>query len=112
MHEVGLMQDALGICFDAARRGNAKRISRIAMRIGELSGAEPEALRFAFEAMSQGTIAEHASIEFERTRVGRRCLGCGADFDGRSEADPCPQCGAKNSIRTGFEIQVASIDVD
>ena len=52
------MQTALDIASRHAAAAGASRIARLTMRVGRLSGASPDALRFAFEVLSAGTAAE------------------------------------------------------
>jgi hydrogenase nickel incorporation protein HypA/HybF len=65
MHESGLMQTALDFACDRAREAGATDIRRIVLRVGEASGVDPDALRFAFEAMVPGTFAGQATLEIE-----------------------------------------------
>jgi hydrogenase nickel incorporation protein HypA/HybF len=67
MHEAGLMQSALDLAADHARRAGAGNIRRVVLRVGALSGVEPDALRFAFEAMAPGTPAAGAVLELEES---------------------------------------------
>jgi hydrogenase nickel incorporation protein HypA/HybF len=69
MHEVGLMQSTLAFALKRAADEGAQRIHRLTMRIGPLSGVVPEALEFAFEVLTQGTIAEGAGFEVERVPI-------------------------------------------
>jgi hydrogenase nickel incorporation protein HypA/HybF len=65
MHEAGLMQSALELAGGHARRAGAVAIRRVVLRVGALSGVEPDALRFAFEALAPGTPAAGATLELE-----------------------------------------------
>ncbi|HYG35135.1 MAG TPA: hydrogenase maturation nickel metallochaperone HypA, partial [Clostridia bacterium] len=62
MHELSIMDSALNLALDQARKAGAKRICGIRLRIGALSGVVPEALEFAFEALVTGTLAEGAKL--------------------------------------------------
>ena len=66
MHEAGLMQTALELAEAHARAAGAVRIHRLCLRVGDLSGVVPEALEFAFQALSVGGPAEGAMLEIER----------------------------------------------
>jgi hydrogenase nickel incorporation protein HypA/HybF len=56
------MQEALDIAISAAGKEPGSRITLIKMHVGQLSGVEPDALKFAFEALSQNTIADRAQL--------------------------------------------------
>src|SRR5262249_49388652 len=80
MHEAGLMQEILTLAEAATRERRATRILRICLRIGPLSGVEPEALRFAFVALKEGTMAAAANLELISTTIRCDCSRCGASF--------------------------------
>ncbi len=61
MHELSIMQSALSLALDQARQAGAARVHTIRLRIGALSGVVPDALEFAFEALTPGTMAEGAA---------------------------------------------------
>jgi hydrogenase nickel incorporation protein HypA/HybF len=52
-----------------------KRISRIVVRIGELSDVSHEALRFSFHAISEGSIADGAEFVTETVPARARIYG-------------------------------------
>ena len=50
MHELSICQALLDQVENVARDHGARRVSRVALRIGALSGIEPELLEHAFVA--------------------------------------------------------------
>lgn len=112
MHEVGIMAEVLRIAGEHARRAGADRIERIDMRVGALSGVVPDALTFAFEALSQGTQAEGGALSIETVPVTARCGACDEEFSPPDVFYECPRCGQPSAdIRTGREIEVAALQV-
>ena len=55
MHELGIMESAVDAALREARAHQASRIHRLVLRIGALSGVEPDSLRFAFDVVTAGT---------------------------------------------------------
>ena len=112
MHEVSVMQSALDIAIDHAKQQNATRIHRINMRVGALSGVVPDALEFAFEVVTQGTLAEGAKLEIERIPALCYCPACRIEFEPKDVIYACPQCGSLNvEIRAGRELELAYLEV-
>jgi hydrogenase nickel incorporation protein HypA/HybF len=111
MHEVGIVNDALEIASDAAKASGASRIIAVRMKVGELSGVEPEALSFAFEVVAASTIAAGAQLTIETVSATCICRDCGNERIGRS-AGPCPLCGGESTVAHGYELLVSSIEVD
>jgi len=63
---------------EAANHGGA-RVARAGLRIGELSGVEPESLRFCSKPWSQAAISI-PRLRFRNLPLDRRCRACGAVF--------------------------------
>jgi hydrogenase nickel incorporation protein HypA/HybF len=112
MHEAGLMQAALDIAADHAVRNGAVRIHRLTLRVGRLSGVEPAALAFAFDAVAAGTPAEGARLEIEAVPTICYCRGCAAEFAPADIIYACPRCGdLSGDVRSGQELELASLEV-
>ena len=109
MHELSLMVDAVAmVARDAARRSIAK-VTRIEMRVGELSGALPHALREAFPIAAQGTVAERATLVIDEVKAKVRCKKCRREFVPTVEGWSCPSCGSYDAdILSGTELDVVS----
>jgi len=49
---------------DVATR-HERKILRVFVRIGEVSGVSPDALRFSFDLAAEGTLADGSALEIE-----------------------------------------------
>ena len=112
MHEVGIMASTLDAIRQQAALHGAERVSRIVLRIGALSGVEPEALRFAYEALTPGTLAAGAVLDIELIAARAHCATCAADFDGGdTPLLRCPRCGNySGDLRAGRELAIARLE--
>lgn len=112
MHEVGLMESALEIALKHGEANHADRIIRITMRIGKLSGVEPEALAFAFEALKQDTLADRAVLDIETVPIRLVCQDCGDEYSPDGYRYECPRCaGKRTKILAGREMDVVSVEL-
>lgn len=112
MHEVGIMESLLRIAEEKAREANADRIDSIRMCIGEASGVVAEALEFAFEALSPGTMAEGAGFIAEIVKVKCLCEKCNLEFSPEGIIYICPKCGEPAwKITQGKELYLQSMEV-
>src|SRR5262245_4620940 len=112
MHEVGVIQDALDVALDHAGRATASRIHRLILRVGPLSGVVPEALAFAFEVVTRGTIADGARLEVEHVPIICYCPVCQEEFSPDGWVFDCPHCGRLTSEdRQGHELELASVEM-
>jgi hydrogenase nickel incorporation protein HypA/HybF len=64
------MQTALELACDEAQRAGAVGVRRVVLRVGAASGVVLDALRFAFDALSPGTLADGAALEIEEVADG------------------------------------------
>ena len=102
MHEVSIMEGAVRTAVDAAKSAGASRVLALRLRVGTLSGAVPEALRFAFDVVCRDTIAEGASLEMESVPAAGWCPVCRAEFAMRGfhqRMSPLPQSQRRVAAR-------------
>jgi hydrogenase nickel incorporation protein HypA/HybF len=113
MHEYSIMQSALNQALQEARLAGAARVHEVRLRIGVLSGVVPEALEFAFEALTPGTPADHARLTIENVPAQFWCAVCGKEFVSANLYSECPDCGSpSNELRAGRELELSAIEVD
>jgi hydrogenase nickel incorporation protein HypA/HybF len=94
MHELGIAQEMLKIALDYAAKNNATRITQFDVAMSALADESEDSLRFHFEHLTRGSIAEGARVEITRVPIPAKCLECGHDFSLTNEATTCPQCAS------------------
>lgn len=113
MHEMALTESVVRILEDAATRHDYRRVRRVRLRIGALSHAEPEAIRFCFQAAARGTVAEGAHLDIEHVPAEATCLGCGSQVTIGRRGAPCPHCGGHGlQLTAGDELRVEDVEVE
>jgi hydrogenase nickel incorporation protein HypA/HybF len=113
MHELSIMESALDLALDEAAKAGGTQVHVIKMRIGVLSGVVPEALEFAFGALTQGTAAEGARLDIEAVPARFWCAACSRQFEVPDLVGECPDCGQPSSdLRTGREMELASLEIE
>lgn len=100
MHEMSLAESVLGLIEDRTLREGGQRIKMVRLEIGKLSAVEPEAMRFCFDAVAQGTLAEGAMLDIVEQEGSAWCFDCNREVPLAARHDPCAACG-------GFRLQVA-----
>lgn len=110
---MSIMAGLLEIIQREARTQGFVRVARVGLEIGQLAGVEAEAMRFAFDVCTEGSVAEGAELEIEATEGVGRCAACARDFSLRSFQGSCPSCGGPElQIVSGKELRVKYLDVD
>lgn len=113
MHELSVTQNLLAIVIEHAEAAGAKRVTRVNLRIGELSGIVDESVQFYFDFLSRDTLAEGAQLSFTHVPVRFTCHGCESEFEPEDRNWACPNCGAiGGQVVAGQEMRVESIEVE
>lgn len=113
MHEMGIVSGILTASIDTAARQNATHINEIRVRVGELTEIANDALYFAFEALTPGTLAEGAELVVEWVPGRSKCVQCGTSFQHGRFDIVCPDCESYFCEPVeGHELEIASIDID
>jgi hydrogenase nickel incorporation protein HypA/HybF len=113
MHEMAISESILGILEDEARRQHYARVKKVRLEIGALAGIEAEALRFSFDVVTKGTLAEDAALEIIATEAQAWCLPCEAVVTISQRYDPCPICGEHQlQVTSGEEMRIKDLEVD
>ena len=111
MHELSIMTEALRMAVDAAQSAGATRVRKLRLRIGSLSGVVPDALRFAFDVVCHGTMAEGATLEIEAVPAACWCATCRAEFDCADFFNECPRCHrVSGELQRGRELDIADVE--
>lgn len=113
MHELSVCQSLIAEVRRVATDRDAGAVTRIVVRIGPLSGVEPDLLANAYPIAAAGTPAADAELEIEFSGVRIRCLGCGAEADVAPNRLLCPGCGdLRTELVSGDELILESIEFD
>jgi hydrogenase nickel incorporation protein HypA/HybF len=76
MHEVSLIESVIALVEQERTRQAFVRVNTIRLQVGALGCADPGALRFCFDAVANGTIAEGARLEIEIIAGEGWCADC------------------------------------
>ena len=113
MHEVGIAQGLLRVIEEKAQEHGDGRILTLRLRIGELSGIEPAALRFALKVCSQGTRAEGMTVELTSVPAQVQCRKCSEKWKFVLGCFECPACGSKEiDLSGGDDRDIESFEME
>ncbi len=107
------MQNLLDIVSKTVENEGGEKATLIHLRVGELSGVNRDALNFAFEVLSKGTVADGGTLEIEEVPLRVHCRDCGNEFNPDELAFRCEHCGSTNiEIVSGREMEIDYILMD
>lgn len=114
MHEIGITKNMFNLVLEEAEKAGAKKVSRIDLVIGEMTGAVGESVQFYFDLLGKGTIVEGADVSIRMVLPMVRCRNC--QMPSKLEKKTywaCPHCDDNRmQIIAGRELIVKSIGVE
>jgi hydrogenase nickel incorporation protein HypA/HybF len=112
MHELGLMTGIMDAVIKTANDAGADKVTEIKLTVGQMTQVVEEAMVFAFEALSEGTMCEGANLDLTIVPPRSRCLECGAEYDHDQFHVRCPECDSPfTELLQGREMQIDSIEI-
>lgn len=113
MHEMSLAESVLDLVEHRARREGCRRVKTVRLEIGKLSGVEPGAMRFCFDAVVGGTLAEGAALDIVEEEGLAWCFDCGRLMPLATRGDPCPVCGGhRMRLDGGLAMRVSELEIE
>jgi hydrogenase nickel incorporation protein HypA/HybF len=108
MHELAITQ---GIVDAIVERLGDTRVTAVRVRIGRVSGVVPDAVRFCFDLVAEGTPVEGARLEIDEPAGRARCRDCTAEFAVEDLVLLCPCGSADVDLIGGQELAISSVEV-
>jgi hydrogenase nickel incorporation protein HypA/HybF len=113
MHEMSLCEGVLQILQESARQQGFTRVKTVWLEIGGLSGVEPQAMRFGFDAVTRGSLADGAALRIIEVPGEAWCLPCATTVPVKQRFDACPNCGSYQLQVTGGEdMKIKQLEVE
>lgn len=113
MHEMSICESLVFVIEQQAVAESFKKVSVVRLEIGPLAGVELAALRFSFDAVTRGSVAQGACLEVIELPVKAWCIACAKSVSVKERFDACPTCaGYQVQITGGDELRIKEMEVD
>lgn len=113
MHEMSLAEGVLQLMEDAAVAEGFAKVKAVWLEIGQLSAVEVEAMRFCFDAVTRGSLADGATLHIIEQPGQGWCMQCAATVAISERFGACPRCGSHQVQATGgTEMRVKELEVE
>jgi hydrogenase nickel incorporation protein HypA/HybF len=113
MHELSIAQSILEAVRAEAAKHAVARVSRVGVRIGALSGVDPDSLSFCFEVLVKGSEMEPLALDIEWRKRVQQCPRCGTTFEVSAYELQCPSCGQfQTDCVGGDELELAYLELE
>jgi hydrogenase nickel incorporation protein HypA/HybF len=108
MHELAITQSLIDAIVE--QLGHA-RVTAVNVQVGKVSGVVPDAIRFCFDLVAEGTPVEGALLRIDEPAGLARCRSCGDEFAVDDLVLLCPCGSADVELRRGSELLLTSVEV-
>jgi hydrogenase nickel incorporation protein HypA/HybF len=112
VHESSITESILKIVLEKALEFDAKRVLKIHLAVGEMTGFIGDSIHFYFDRYSKGTIAEGACLYIRYIKPEFKCVNCGNLFQRTDNEIRCPLCnGEGDPTKIGQEFFIENIEI-
>ena len=109
MHELSITRNIVSI---VAERAGQRRVRRVRLQVGKLSGIEVSAVRFCYDVCAAGTVLEGSTLEVEELEGRARCLQCRQEVSIAHFTARCPcERRARVEMTQGEELLIKEMEV-
>ncbi len=113
MHEMALCEGVLQILVANAKAQGYRQVKTVWLEIGGLSGVETAAMRFGFDVVTRGTLADRARLEIIEIPGEAWCMQCSKTVPVIRRFDACPACGSYQlQVTGGDQMRVKELEVE
>lgn len=108
MHELAITQSVVDAVSDHTA---GAKVAAVQLRVGKLSGVVPDAMRFCFDMVTDGTALQGARLDIDEPDGRGHCRSCGEDFPLPDLVLLCGCGSADVEVLSGRELSVMSVEV-
>ncbi|MCB1438584.1 MAG: hydrogenase maturation nickel metallochaperone HypA [Nitratireductor sp.] len=113
MHEMAICESIRSALEEQAQVQDFSTVDVVRLEIGPLSGVEIEALKFGFDVVMRGSLAEKARLEIIETEAKAWCMMCAETVPIAQRFDPCPKCNSHQlQVTAGDEMRIKELEVN
>jgi len=94
MHEYSIVQSLLESCEEHARQNDSTNVTKVVVKIGVLSGVEPDLLQTAFDTFKEKTVCHNAQFVINHQKVVIQCQDCNTQSTLEKNEFFCPKCNS------------------
>ena len=112
MHEYSIVQSLIESCEENAKVNNAKEITKVVVKIGVMSGVEPDLLQVAFDTFKEVSICKNSEFIINMQPILVRCFNCSIESTLEKSQYLCPLCNsAKLDVIDGEDMYLMQLEL-
>lgn len=113
MHEYSIVQSLLDSCEQYVEANDATKVTKVIIKIGVMSGVEPELLQTAFDTFKEKTVCDACEFIMNIQKVKIKCNACGDEAELEKNEYLCPKCESSDiTVIDGEEMFLMSLELE
>ena len=113
MHEISLCEGVLQVLQESAENQGFTQVKTVWLEIGALSGVELDAMRFGFDVVTKGSLADKAKLEIIEISGQAWCMQCAETVPVKQRFDQCPNCQSYQlQVVAGDQMRIKELEVE
>ena len=113
MHEYSIVQSLLNSCEENAKANNSTKVTKVVVKIGVMSGVEPDLLQSAFDTFKEATMCEDAQFIINIQKIVIQCHSCKKESTLEKNEYACPYCqSVELDVIDGEDMFLMSLELE
>ena len=113
MHEYSIVQALLNQCEDISKQNDSKKVMKVAIKIGVMSGVEVHLLETAFDTFKEGTCCDNAELNINNQKIKLHCNVCDHEYEIEDTEYKCLKCESLDvRIIDGEDMYLMSLEME
>lgn len=113
MHEYSIVQSLIDSCQEHVKANDARKVTKVVVKIGVMSGVEPHLFSEAFSVFKEDTVCNDAELVLNVQKVKIECNDCGDIQELQKNEYLCPKCQSENiKIIDGEEMFLMQLELE
>lgn len=113
MHEYSIVQSLLDSCEEHAAKNEATKVTRVVVKIGVMSGVEPDLLKTAFDTFKENTICDSCEFILNIQPILVCCKDCLQTSTLSKLEYTCPECESLNlDVLDGEDMYLMQLELE
>ncbi len=112
MHEYSIVQSLIDSCEEHAVKNKAKKVTKVIIKVGVLSGVEIDLLQSAFDTFKEKTICDGCEFIINPQKVIILCKSCDKESTLEKNEFLCLHCSSNNiKVLDGEDMYLMSLEM-
>ena len=113
MHEYSIVGALIKQCEQHAEDNDATKVTRVAIKVGILSGVEPALLETAFQTFKLEGVCHDAKFEMQIQPIVLSCFECGKETTHNERSIICGHCQSnRTQVIDGEDLLLMQLELE